>query len=138
MDKEIEKIIQEIIHNKPDLERKCPREIKRALVLIHSNLFEYHLTIDWIKKEGHIFNKCFSTLFKRYVGSYPKEYIIANRISAAKELMIKTDHAISVIAIHVGFRSTSAFCNTFKNKEKFKPSEWRKINKYIFKYKIKE
>jgi AraC-like DNA-binding protein len=129
MDKEIESIIQEIIANKPDIEGDWPQEIKRALVLIHSNLFEYHLTIDWIKKEGHIFNKCFSIIFKRYVGYYPKEYIISNRLIAAKELLKKTDHSISVIAIHIGFRSTSAFCNTFKNKEKLKPSEWRKINK---------
>lgn len=128
MDKEIESIIQEIISKKPDLEGKCPQEIERALGLIHSNLFEYHLTIDWIKKEGHIYNKCFSILFKRYVGYYPKEYINANRLIAAKELMKNTDYAISVIAINVGFRSTSAFCNTFRNKEKLKPSEWRKIN----------
>lgn len=132
MGKEIETIIQETITNKPDLVGKCPQEIKRALDLIHSNLFEYHLTIDWIKEEGHIFNKCFSSLFKRYVGYYPKEYIIANRLIAAKELMKKTDYAISLIAIHVGFRSSSAFCNTFKNKEKIKPSEWRSINKVHF------
>ncbi|MBW4671976.1 MAG: helix-turn-helix transcriptional regulator [Cyanomargarita calcarea GSE-NOS-MK-12-04C] len=49
----------------------------------------------------------FSLLFKQSTGMTPHKYVIRTRVERAKELLLKSEMAISEIAQSVGFASQS-------------------------------
>lgn len=125
--------IQDILDNyKKQLnEPKVKGEVQQVLPIMHKHLFSEKLTINWLKKQCHIKKKCFSSWFKFYIGYHPKDYIIRHRIKASKKLLKRTEISVTQIAICTGFSSLSSFCNTFKNREGIRPTQYREdIVKY--------
>ena len=70
-----------------------------------------------------------SYLFKEKSGSSLSEYIIQERLSAAKTLLITTDLPVHEIAIRTGFQSISYFSKQFKRIEQKTPMQYRKQQK---------
>ena len=66
-----------------------------------------------------------SAIFKENEGIGLKEYIIRQRIEAARQLLVSTDSPISEIAAYVGFCSQSHFGKMFKQHTGMSPLVYR-------------
>jgi AraC-like DNA-binding protein len=67
----------------------------------------------------------FLRVFKSITGKTPIEYRNTIRLEHAKELLLDSDHSVTEIADITGFESNVYFCNAFKAKTGFSPSEFR-------------
>lgn len=50
------------------------------------------------------------------------------RLSAAKSQLLKTSKSVKTIALELGFKTDSHFCNIFKRATKLRPMEYRMLN----------
>lgn len=67
----------------------------------------------------------FSRAFKASFGISPHKYVQQERLRRACELMERTDHSITDIALQVGFASSSELARTFKLLKGFSPRQFR-------------
>lgn len=84
-----------------------------------------------LKETAELFNidmYYLSHLFKEVTGFSFKEYLILQRISKAKDLLIYTNKNVTEICISSGFNNVNHFIRTFKKKEKLTPLQFRKNN----------
>lgn len=70
-----------------------------------------------------------SRLFKHETGQSLSDYILEQRLSLAKSLLVSTNLPISDISLHLGYSSFSYFSRTFKNATGITPMEYRKKHK---------
>jgi|SRR5690625_4291946 len=121
-----EKILETYRKELPEVDSDWPPAVQEVENCIHRNLFDWKLSVNWVKEECHISGKSFSARFNLCTGYYPLDYIIHHRTEASKRLLVQTRASVTEIALAVGYTSLSAFCNTFKNNECCRPSEWRR------------
>ena len=87
-----------------------------------------HVVLETIlADELHISPTHLSRLFRQYTGFSPYDYVIAVRISKAKEYLLTTDKSITDIAYLTGFNSQANFIYCFKNHEGMSPGKFRKL-----------
>ena len=67
-----------------------------------------------------------SHLFKEISGFTFKEYIILQRISKAKDLLVHSNQSVTDVAMNSGFGNVSHFIRIFKNHEGMTPLQYRK------------
>ena len=67
-----------------------------------------------------------SRLFKQHFGTTPHDYLLANRLLYAQNLLANTDLNTTEIAYAVGFSNLSQFNTVFKNKFGVTPGQYRK------------
>ena len=77
-----------------------------------------HLSID----RTHLYR-----IFKKKLGISPEQYIIATRISKAKELLTQSSYSVSEIATFVGMHNSSCFTRTFKKSTGIAPTHFRSL-----------
>ena len=76
--------------------------------------------------ERFFVNHCYLThIFKEQVGYSPKQYILLNRLSYAKELLETTDLQISQISCQCGFGDTNNFIRSFREWFGIAPNQYR-------------
>ena len=76
--------------------------------------------------DQYFLNHCYLThKFKEQVGYSPKQYILLNRLSYAKELLETTDEQISQIAFQCGFGDVNNFSRAFRQWFSTTPREYR-------------
>ncbi|WP_248925904.1 helix-turn-helix transcriptional regulator [Paenibacillus hamazuiensis] len=88
--------------------------------------FQERITMDTLAGRFAVSKFYLAREFKRYMGIAPIEYVIRNRITAAKELLQFTDQPVAQIAEQVGFDHVSHFINMFKKQEQLTPLAFRK------------
>ncbi len=67
------------------------------------------------------------SLFRKYEGVTPREYLIRYRIIKSKELMSDMNHTVNDISILSGFNDSSYFCAVFKKYEGITPKKYRTL-----------
>jgi len=102
-------------------------QVTDIISFINENLSE-KISLDIIGKKFHISKYYLCHLFKETTQMSIMTYILSQRISLAKNLIINTDKSISEIAIASGFSCFSYFSRMFKSSESISPREFR--NKY--------
>lgn len=71
-------------------------------------------------------NHCYLThKFKEQVGYSPKQYILLNRLSYAKELLETTGLQVSQIAFQCGFGDVNNFTRSFRQWFSVTPTQYR-------------
>jgi two-component system response regulator YesN len=65
-------------------------------------------------------------LFKKETGLSISDYILQERMSRAKELLLKSDMSISDVALSVGYMNFSYFSTLFRKETSMTPQEYRK------------
>ncbi|WP_274364977.1 response regulator transcription factor [Paenibacillus thermotolerans] len=65
-------------------------------------------------------------LFKKETGLSITDYIVQERMSISKELLVKSDLPVSAIALAVGFTNFAYFSTIFKKETALTPQEYRK------------
>ena len=87
--------------------------LQQAIEYIHAHL-DRDLSLVEIAEVVNISPTYFASLFKRATGIPPHKYVIQQRVERAKLLLLKTDLAISDIALQVGFSNQSHLTRHFK------------------------
>jgi len=129
---QMKEIGEQIIHSYAScvdyrIEKHKNEYIRQAVSYIHAHLAE-ELTLDIVCKEINV-NKCyFCKLFKQEVKQNFSQYILGERIHLAKQLLLKSDYSIQVIAEKCGFSNSSYFCTCFKKTTGTSPSKFVQQN----------
>ena len=69
------------------------------------------------------------TLFKNYLNTSPRDFLIKLRMEKAKEYLDTTDYSIQQISNYVGYTDEFTFSKAFKRYTDFSPLNYRKQNK---------
>lgn len=105
---------------------KAPSQgIKNAIDYIREN-YKNPLTIDELAGVGHMSAGHFCRLFKKYTFKTPVQYINGVRLSAAMDMLLRTDRKVLDIAFDAGFNSLSYFIGVFKESLGCTPTEFRR------------
>lgn len=89
------------------------KPIESALAYITQHISE-RLTLRAVSSEVYLSSSHFSRLFVQKVGIHFNDYVLAQRIEAAKAFLTETRLPIELIATKTGFCSASYFSQTFK------------------------
>lgn len=93
----------------------------------------YNHNIQLKDVANHVFlsPNYFHKLFTQVTGVTPHQYIINQKINAAKKMLLESDTTITDIVINCGFSSQSYFNAIFKREVKITPNDYRKsMNKF--------
>ena len=99
--------------------------IKSVTDYINDNI-EKNLSIQTISKNTGLSKSSLYKKFHKYYNCTVSEYINKKRVENSKELLIKTDLSIEIIAQQVGFNSTQYYSKTFKEIVGISPNKYRK------------
>ena len=91
--------------------------------------YQTDINLDTIANSFYISKYYFDRLFKENIGLTPMKYLMSVRVSAAKNLLEKTDMPVTKIAQAVGYISAPTFSRVFKNAENITPTEYRNNNR---------
>lgn len=118
----------DVIHTYFECLADSPDEIRSVRTVkeyIHGHLSE-DLSREQLAGLVHLTPDYLSHLFKKKTGLSLTNYIIHERIEAAKLMLLKTDHSISEIAKDCGFQNISYFSKQFRTFTGMTPREYRK------------
>ncbi len=92
---------------------------------IDNNLLE-EITLRELSSKFYTDMYYLSHLFKKVTGFTFKKYLIIQRLSLAKDLLIETDYDITYVAHNSGFNNVNHFIRIFKKYEGITPYQYRK------------
>ena len=87
--------------------------LKRAVDLAQENI-EEAVSPAWIAARVGLSTRQLERLFKRYLDTSPKRFIIEARLSRARNLLVQTEHSVHEIAVACGFATPSNFSKAFR------------------------
>ncbi len=148
----IKKIIKVYAQQQPFFAEKCSSVLKETLIDMY--LSRYSLKTPALKTLESVTNFIslninkkitngelagiagyhpyhLNRIFLKYTGTTVHQYIMAERISAAKNLLSSTDMTMLEIAENTGFNSSTHFCGCFKEAVGCSPSQYRKEKRPI-------
>lgn len=126
-------IINELVSDITEVVKKRKKVANDGVIevskeYIHKNYSNPELSVSEISEYIRLSTVQFNTLFKRYCGTTPGEYINQYRIKTAKELLISGNDNVSEICEKVGFLNTRTFNRVFKKYTNMTPTEYKKTN----------
>ena len=104
-----------------------PVLVLKARYLMAQRLME-PLTLTSIAEELGCTAEHLARSFKRYHHQTVHEYLVAERLKLAKELLLESNQKVGDIAQLLHFASSSHFCAAFKEREHLSPLKWRKLH----------
>ena len=102
------------------------KNLKKAMRYIDENL-EGQLSLGDISAEACMAPTYFSSVFKKFNGISPWDYITIKRVEKAKEMLRTTEMTKLEIAERCGFTSSSNFYKMFTRVTGKKPGEYSKV-----------
>lgn len=102
-------------------------DVERVKRMIQEHL-DWNLSVGEIARELYVSREHLTRLFKREEGIGIKDFIIREKMAAAKELLADTQLSVGTIACRVGYENFSHFTQTFRQVEGMTPMEYRKVN----------
>lgn len=88
------------------------------------------LTLPEIARQVGLSTVHLNRIFRRDYGTTVMNYVRQQRIAAAKKILTEGSENISEIAVLVGFRRTSAFCDTFRSETGLTPNQYRREKRH--------
>ncbi|MEQ2010168.1 MAG: AraC family transcriptional regulator [Limisphaerales bacterium] len=101
------------------------QQMEPALRHLHTR-FREPIETKQLAALTHLSERQFTRLFHKLLGEPPMRYLIRQRIRAACQELIATDHTAGVIALDCGFYDQSAFTRAFRNQTGLAPAAYRK------------
>lgn len=101
--------------------------VRRSVDFIHYNYATIHVS-DVVEYTGFT-RSYFSTLFRRYMGVSPQEYLVNYRMEQSCRLLLDTSIPMQEIAKRVGYQDPLHFSKAFKQAKGISPTEYRKAVK---------
>ncbi len=98
--------------------------LKKFTDIVHENLAETDLNIEWLSKQmtmsrGHLHRK-----LKLLTDKSPSEFVRIIKLNKSLSLLKNGEYNISEVSYMVGFNSPSYFTNCFKEQFKMSPTEF--------------
>jgi AraC family transcriptional regulator len=103
----------------------APWQAKRACERLEANL-DGKLSLEQIAAEFDLSVSHFSRAFRNSTGLPPHQWLLRQRVEAAKRLMTVRDLPLSEIAISAGFAHQSHFTRVFSAAVGISPGAWRR------------
>ncbi|MFD1887905.1 AraC family transcriptional regulator [Paenibacillus wenxiniae] len=91
--------------------------------------FREPITVGELMRRAGVGRWQYSTLFRRFTGLSPLEYVNAIRLEHARKLLSQTDDPLREIARGVGFRDEYYFSRRFTRFMGVSPKEYRQLNR---------
>ncbi len=85
------------------------------------------ISVEDLAKAANVSASYLTKLFRQSLGTSPHDYLLRQRISKAKQLLIETDEPIGAVARQVGFTTESNFSYRFTKMCDITPSAYRKL-----------
>lgn len=101
------------------------RRLTRVKEYVASNL-EADLTIAQLAKVASLSRFHFARAFKTAVGQSPHQYVSAQRLERAKELLTRGEEPVLDIAIALNFSSQANFTRAFRQSVGITPGQYRR------------
>jgi AraC family transcriptional regulator len=101
-----------------------PAKLQRTTAYIQTHLAQ-ELSLMTLATLVHLSPDHFARLFKHSTGQTPHQYVLWCRIERAKELLVETDMALSMIGLEVGCTDHSAFTALFRKHVAMTPTAYR-------------
>ena len=103
----------------------APWQVKRACEKLESDLGG-KISLDQIAADFDLSVSHFSRAFRVSTGLPPHQWLLRQRVKAAKQLMSVRDLPLSEIAISAGFANQSHFTRVFSAVVGVSPAAWRR------------
>ena len=103
----------------------APRQVKRACEKLEADL-SGKFTLQEVATELGLSVSHFSRAFRASVGLPPHQWLLRQRVSAAKQLMTVRGLSLAEIAISAGFANQSHFTRVFSSLVGVSPGVWRR------------
>ncbi|MEQ2008533.1 MAG: AraC family transcriptional regulator [Limisphaerales bacterium] len=101
------------------------QQMEPALRHLHTR-FREPIETKQLAALTHLSERQFTRVFHKLLGEPPVRYLIRQRIRAACQELITTDHTAGAIALDCGFYDQSAFTRAFRNQTGLAPAAYRK------------
>jgi len=98
--------------------------LQRARDYIQEHLAE-KLTLDTVAEQAALSTSRLTQLFRQQIGTTPAQFIEAQRLARAEQLLARTSLTIGMIAAEVGFENPFYFTQRFKRLTGFSPTDFR-------------
>ena len=109
------------------VENSVSATIDQICRFIHDNIHD-DLKLETIAAHGNLSLSHFKYRFKRETGIPPAEYILRQKIEAAKEMLLK-NHRVTEVAYGLAFCSSSYFATVFKSYTGITPTQFVRSSK---------
>lgn len=109
----------------PRLHAADRRRAVRAALWIDAHSHE-PIDLEAAAREVKLSSFHFLRLFRRVLGVTPHQYLVRSRLRRAARLLTDGDHAITAVALEVGFGDLSNFVRTFRRAAGISPGGFRK------------
>jgi len=97
---------------------------EEAAMYIHANL-ERRISVSELARQIAIDRSYFCTVFKKYMGKSPQQYIIDAKMKSAANMLRRSDKSVSDIAAAVGYEDALLFSRMFRAKFGCSPRQYR-------------
>jgi len=99
--------------------------INTLLEYLRSNL-DTPLSLDDLAQQAHLSRRTLTRAFQQATGMSVGEWLLAERLRRAQELLESSEHSVEVIAGLVGFGSATSLRQHFHKAFGIAPGEWRR------------
>jgi AraC-like DNA-binding protein len=103
----------------------APERINRILSYVHRNLTE-EITIEHAARLAALSPSGFNRFFRRSIGTSFIDYVIDQRLSEARRLLVESDLTVTEISFRCGFTNLSNFNRHFRSRCGKPPLAWRR------------
>ena len=104
-----------------------PRDLRRVCDFIKEQ-FAQDIGLDDLAALTGLSSKHFARAFKQSTGLPPHQYLITQRVEAAKRYLVNARTSLAEIALECGFSDQSQFTATFRKSVGLAPGAWRREN----------
>lgn len=103
----------------------CPSSVLNATTYVRERLASA-LSVEGLAKAAGVSASHLHALFRKHLGTSPRQYIIRRRLDLARELLAGDDVRIKEISARCGFDDPESFCRSFRSHYAMTPGEYRK------------
>lgn len=100
--------------------------IQKAVLYIKENYME-NIDLNDLSNVAGYSSYHFSRIFKMHTGFSPTDYVIKTRLERSKDLLLKSNLSIQVVAENSGFHSVNYFIKVFKEWEGITPARYKNL-----------
>lgn len=111
--------------------RNLSLRVRELIAAINEGLFDHALSVSTLKVRCRVRDNNISSRFKYEVGVSIKDYILARRLSAAREMIQVGYRPAAEVAYAVGFRYSQTFYRAYRRRYGTPPCSDRDAGRFI-------
>ncbi|OKH20361.1 hypothetical protein NIES593_19250 [Hydrococcus rivularis NIES-593] len=105
-------------------DRMPESRLRRVLEYVRSHL-DREIRLEDLASVAQMSAYHFCRLFKRSIGESPHQFLMRQRLEAARRLLRETDLSVAEVALEIGYQSPSHFATLFKRHTGVTPKQYR-------------